>query len=98
VFVQRDETKIITNLYEVILRKRIIHAMVETPNYKRKRQPTQRHSFEIEFRKSHTRKGDTMHKLHSVTKCSYSTKHPLIPSLVSLCNSFQFGATRAEQQ
>jgi hypothetical protein len=36
VFVWRDETKIIANFYEVILKKRIIHVMVETPNYKRK--------------------------------------------------------------
>jgi hypothetical protein len=30
-FARRDETKRLQSLYEVILRKRIIHAMVETP-------------------------------------------------------------------
>ena len=41
-------------------------------------------TFEIEFRKSHTTKGDTMRKLQCATECYKSTKHPLLPCLVSV--------------
>ena len=41
--------------------------------------------FEIEYRKSRTVKGDTIHKLECVTKCSYLHKiHPQSLSLSSI--------------
>ena len=54
--------------------------------------------FEIEYRKSHTIKGDTMLKLICATKCSNIHMHPQIRSLDSLYFTLTLAVLRGAAQ